>query len=280
MAEFVETEGGRIAYDVTGEGPLVVLSHGMGDRRAAYRFLVPLLVEAGFRVANVDLRGHGESSTGWSSVSRTDTARDLLAVVRHLGGGPATIVGHSFSGGAATIAAATEPELVSAIVELDTFTRAQSLNMGAYLRSRRYRNGITLLVLGGMTGNLNLWARYLNGVAFPGVRPNDHAEQIAALQAMLREPGRKDAFRKAGQSKPTDAGAQLANIKCPALVVFGTEDPDFADPRNEAEAIVAEMPSGLGTVAMVEGAGHYPHTQYPERTAELIIGFLRQHTGS
>ena len=47
MTEFADIEGGRIAYDVTGQGPLVVLSHGIGDRRQAYRFLAPRLAQAG-----------------------------------------------------------------------------------------------------------------------------------------------------------------------------------------------------------------------------------------
>ena len=82
MTEFADIEGGRIAYDVTGQGPLVVLSHGIGDRRQAYRFLAPRLAQAGYRVAVADLRGHGESSMGWKSVtdkdaiSRTDIAGD------------------------------------------------------------------------------------------------------------------------------------------------------------------------------------------------------------
>jgi pimeloyl-ACP methyl ester carboxylesterase len=128
MTEFADIDGGRIAYDVTGQGPLVVLSHGIGDRRQAYRFLAPRLAQAGYRVANADLRGHGESSMGWPSVtgkqaiSRTDVAGDLLALIRHLGG-PAVIAGQSISGGAATIAAATEPELVSGIVEINPFTQ-------------------------------------------------------------------------------------------------------------------------------------------------------------
>ena len=42
MTEFLDIPGGRIAYDVTGSGPLVVLSHGIGDRRQAYRFQVPM----------------------------------------------------------------------------------------------------------------------------------------------------------------------------------------------------------------------------------------------
>src|SRR5579875_326106 len=107
MTEFLDIEGGRIAYDATGEGPLIVLAHGIGDRRQVYRFLAPELAQAGFRVAAPDMRGHGESSMGWKSISRTDVAGDLIALIRQLGG-PAVIVGHSLAGGAATIAAATE----------------------------------------------------------------------------------------------------------------------------------------------------------------------------
>src|SRR6516164_5143813 len=151
MTEFLDIEGGRIAYDVTGTGPLVVLSHGIGDRRQAYRFLAPRLAQAGYRVASADLRGHGESSMGWKSVTGTDDAithpdiaGDLLALLRHLGG-PAVIVGHSISGGAATIAAVQEPDLVSAIVELNPFTKKQKLSLGGLVRIRRYRRGISLL---------------------------------------------------------------------------------------------------------------------------------------
>src|SRR4029077_19505293 len=94
MTEFLDMAGARIAYDVTGEGPLIVLSHGIGDRRQAFRFLIPELVRSGFRVGAADIRGHGESSIGdWKSISRTDVAGDLVALIRHLGG-PAVIVGH------------------------------------------------------------------------------------------------------------------------------------------------------------------------------------------
>ena len=62
---------------MTGSGPLVVLSRGIGDRRQAYRFLAPKLAQVGYRVANADLRGHGDSSMGWASITRTDVAGDL-----------------------------------------------------------------------------------------------------------------------------------------------------------------------------------------------------------
>ena len=98
MAEFLDVPGGRIAYDVTGSGPLVVVSHGIGDRRQAYRFPGPMLAQAGYRVASADLRGHGNSSMGWASITRTDVAGDLAALIGQLSG-PAVIAGHSISGG-------------------------------------------------------------------------------------------------------------------------------------------------------------------------------------
>ncbi len=274
MTEFVDVPGGQIAYDVTGQGPLVVLSHGIGDRRQAYRFLAPKLAAAGYRVANADVRGHGDSSMGWASISRTDIAGDLLALIRHLGG-PAVIVGHSISGGAATIAAAKEPGLVRAIVEINPFTRVQKLNVGGYLRIRRYRRGLTLLLGTQMLHSLGLWMRYLD-VAYPA-KPADYAEYMAALRAKLQEPGRMAEFMKTGKSTPADAEAQLPNVTCPALIIMGSEDPDFADPRAEGDAIAAAIPAGLATVAMVDGAGHYPHAQSPDAVAAVVIPFLKEH---
>ena len=123
--------------------------------------------------------------------------------------------------------------------------------------------------------SLGLWLHYLN-LAYPA-RSADYAGYMAALAAKLREPGRMAEFMKTGKSTPADAAAQLPNVAVPALVIMGTLDPDFADPRAEGDAIVAAMPSGLGTVAMVDGAGHYPHAQSPEEVAALVIGFLKEH---
>ena len=274
MIEFLDIEGGRIAYDVTGDGPLIVLSHGIGDRRQAFRFLVPELVRTGFRVAAADMRGHGESSIGdWKSISRTDVAGDLVALIRHLGGGPAVIVGHSLSGGAATIAAATAPDLVSGVVEIGPFTRKVQYSLGGLLRIRRYRRGTLLLAGVLLLRSLKVWMSYLD-LAYPE-KPADYAAYMAALRAKLSEPGRMAEFLKTLKTSPADAGAALPRISCPALVIMGTEDPDWADPRAEAEGIVAAMPAGLGAVAMIKRGGHYPHAQCPDEVAALILAFLR-----
>ncbi|MFI5960233.1 alpha/beta fold hydrolase [Cryptosporangium sp. NPDC051539] len=275
MTEFLNVDGGTIAYEVAGSGPLVVLAHGMGDSRESYRFVTPQLVAAGYRVAAVDLRGCGESSAVWPSYSRTDIAGDLVAVIRHLGG-TAVLVGQSISGGSATIAAATAPELITGIVEIAPFTRKLSIRLGDF-RHRDYRRGAFRLLGTGLLGSVKLWRSYRDS-AFPGVRPVDWAADVERVDAMMREPGRMKAMQKMGRSAPTDAAAQLANVRCPALIIEGTRDPDWVDPRAEGEAIVAEMPAGLARLELIEGAGHYPHTQYPDQTAALILTFLKEQS--
>jgi pimeloyl-ACP methyl ester carboxylesterase len=272
MTEFLELDGGRLAYDVIGAGPLIVLAHGMGDNRAAYREVATSLATAGYRVASVDMRGHGESSTGWASYTRTDSAADLLAVVRHLGG-PAVLVGHSFTGGSVTIAAAQEPESVSAIVQISPFTRAQKVDFGGLFSHARYRKGMALLMGAGMLRSVGLWKRYLDH-AYPGAKPAGFVEHLAALDADLRRPGRMAVVSRMGMSAPTDAGARLGDIRCPGLVVEGSLDPDWTDPRAEGEGIVAAMPSGLGRVEVIEGAGHYPHVQFPAEVVAAVLAFL------
>ena len=275
QTEYVNHDGGRIAYDVIGDGPLVVLSHGTADTRSTYRFLAPLIADSGYRVASVDLRGHGESSTGWHSYSHADTAGDLIQVIRKLGG-PAVIVGQSFSGGATTIAAATHPDLVSAIVEIDPFTRPPKFSIAALLsNNHNYRRGALLLTRFALTGSVKAWSKYLD-MAYPGRKPADWDIYLRALQANLREPGRIKAAQKMFRSSATQkvAGARLADVRCPALLVMGRNDSDFPNPEAEAKAIVGLLPAGLDRYEMIDDAGHYPHAQYPQQVARAILPFL------
>jgi len=248
-----------------------VLAHGMGDSREAYRFLTPALVEGGYRVAAVDLRGCGESSAQWTSYTRTDIATDLVALVRHLGG-PAVLVGHSIAGGAVTIAAATAPELVTAAVELAPFTRKQAMRLGD-LRVASFRRGMRYLLAATLLGSSVQWTKYLD-VAYPGPKPADWDTRMSEITTMLSEPGRMKALQAMGKTTPVDAGQQLGNVRCPVLVVQGSADPDWAAPQAEGEAIVADLPTGLGRLEMVDRAGHYPHVQFPTQVATAMLTFL------
>jgi pimeloyl-ACP methyl ester carboxylesterase len=271
MIQYLTIAGNRLAYEVSGQGPLVVLAHGIGDSRHSYRFLVPDLVAAGYRIANVDIRGCGDSSLGWDGYSRTDIAGDLVAVVRHLGG-PAVIIGHSISGGAATIAAATAPDLISGIIELAPFTRAQSFDLGGLLRVKRFRSGYTKLARVIMTGKVETWKKYLE-VAVPS-KPADWNGELSRIDRKLREPGRMKALQAMCKSSPADAGQQLPKVICPVLIIEGSADPDWANPRAEGEKILADLPKGLGDLAVIDGAGHYPHVETPGQVLELALPFL------
>jgi pimeloyl-ACP methyl ester carboxylesterase len=271
MTEYLTIGENTIAYELTGDGPLVVLAHGIGDSRHSYRFFAPALAAAGYRVANVDIRGCGDSSLGWDSYSRTDIASDLVAVVRHLGG-PAVIVGQSISGGAATIAAATAPDLVTGLIELAPFTRAVSYPVGGLLRVGRYRRGVLLLGQALLTGSVKSWMKYLD-LAYPS-KPADWAVESGRIEATLREAGRMKVLQAMCKSKPTDAGAQLTHVRCPVLVVEGSLDPDWADSRAEGEKIISDLPTGLGELTVLDGVGHYPHAQAPDELLALASPFL------
>jgi pimeloyl-ACP methyl ester carboxylesterase len=271
MLEYLDIAGNTIAYDLTGQGPLVVLAHGLGDSRHSYRFLAPDLVAAGYRVANVDIRGCGDSSLGWDGYSRTDIAGDLVALISHLGG-PAVIIGQSISGGAATIAAATAPDVVTGVIELAPFTRAQAFDLGGLLRVKRFRTGYTQMAQVIVRGRVANWTKYLD-VAVP-VKPADWDGELARIEAKLSEPGRMKVLQAMCKTSPADAGAQLANLTCPVLILEGSLDPDWADPRAEGERIIADLPTGLGELVVVDGAGHYPHVQTPDQVLELAVPFL------
>ena len=175
---------------------------------------------------------------------------------------------------AATIAAATNPDLVSGIVEIDPFTRAPKVSVAALLRNaHNYGRGALLLGRFVFTGSVKAWSKYLD-VAYPGRKPADWDTWLAALQAKLTEPGRMKAAQKMARSNAVDAAAQLANVRCPALVVMGRDDSDFPDPEAEAAAIVGLLPTGLGRYAMIDNAGHYPHAQYPQQVADALLPFL------
>jgi pimeloyl-ACP methyl ester carboxylesterase len=235
--------------------------------------LAPLLAEAVYRVAAADMRGHGDSSMGWTSISRADVAGDLVALIRHLGG-PAVIIGQSLSGGAATIAAAVAPELVDAIVELGPFTRVPKTDLGAMVRIGRYRRAA--LLMGGTRSfhSLWMWLRYLDLACVH--KPTDWEVYTAALRAKLSEPGRMNEFMKTMKTNGADAEAQLPNVRRPALIIMGTADPDFPDPRAEGEAIVAAFPAGVGTLKVIDGAGHYLQAECPNEVASLVISFVAE----
>src|SRR5580698_434772 len=103
ITRMLDREDGRIAYDVQGAGPLVICAPGMGDIRQTFRYLVPALLDAGYRVATFALRGHGESDTTFAAFDDEAEASDIIALAEHLGS-PAGVIGNSMGSAAGVIA--------------------------------------------------------------------------------------------------------------------------------------------------------------------------------
>jgi pimeloyl-ACP methyl ester carboxylesterase len=258
--DYLSRPGGRIGFDVAGDGQLVVLVPGMGDLRAGYRFLAPALRHANYRVACTDLRGHGDSDTTFSSYGDTETAEDILALIAELGG-PAVVVGNSMGAGAAVLAAALSPDSIDGLVLIGPFVRNGDISAVQRIMLRVAMAG---------PWAVSAWKSYMPKL-YAGRRPDDFGEYRDKVVASLRRPGYAKAFSLTTHTDHTPAQARLGEVSVPTLVLMGEKDPDFPNPKAEADWIANAL---TGTVVMVPEAGHYPQSQRPEVTAAAVVSFL------
>ncbi|MGJ9406961.1 alpha/beta fold hydrolase [Nesterenkonia aurantiaca] len=263
--QFLQRPEGKLAYDVEGTGPLLVLVPGMGELRASYRFLAPGLVQAGYTVVTTDLRGHGESDPSFSAYGDLETASDLSALIDSLGG-PAVIIGNSLAAGAGVILAADHPQQVDGLVLLGPFVRNPPAGR------------ISMAIFRAMTAPFwvaSMWKSYMPTL-YSGKKPVDFTDYRNTVIASLRRPAYARAFSlTTRQTDHAPAEARLLEVSAPVLVVMGERDPDFKDPAAEAHWIGETLKAD---VVMVPQAGHYPQSQQPELTERAIIRFL-EHMG-
>jgi pimeloyl-ACP methyl ester carboxylesterase len=264
QTQFLERPNGKIAYDDQGHGPLVICAPSMGDVRGEYRFLVPLITAAGLRAVSIDVRGHGESSTGWPDYSVGAVGSDLLALIDRLDAGPAVIVGTSMSGGAGVWAAAEAQQRVSGLVLIDAFVRSESNKALSLLMSLMFAR----------PWGPAAWLMYYSSL-YPTRKPPDFAAYRTALRKNLAEPGRLEALQRMLAASKAASEERLPSVKTPALVMMGSKDPDFKDPAAEAQWIAQRL---HGQIEMVKDAGHYPHAEMPEQAGEVILAFIREVT--
>jgi len=268
VASYLNRGEGRIAYDVQGEGPLVVCLHGMGDLRSLYRFLTPALVEAGYRVATMDLRGHGESDDGFPAYDDVAAGQDALALVGNLDFGPALLVGNSMGGGAAVWAAAEEPAKVAGLALIGPFVRNPKPNP---LMALAYR--LLLVKPWGPAA----WEAYYRR-SYPGRPPADLAEYQQRIRQSMRHGDHWRSFVKTTRTSHAPVEVRLDEVQAPVLVVMGEKDQDWPDPVAEARFIAEALNAD---VLLVPDAGHYPVAEYPELVNPAVIEFAdRVHARS
>jgi pimeloyl-ACP methyl ester carboxylesterase len=114
-SEIVAYDNVRIEVIAEGAGPLVVLLPSRGRGAGDFDAVAAGIAKAGFRVLQPQPRGAGRSSGPMNDQSLHDFARDIAAVIRHEGGGPAIIVGHAFGNWVARMTAVDHPQLVRGV---------------------------------------------------------------------------------------------------------------------------------------------------------------------
>jgi len=244
---------------------------GLGDVKEEYRFLAPTLFAAGYRVVTMDIRGHGNSTVGWPDYTSAALGSDIVALVRHLDAGRATVIGTSMGAGAAAWAAAEAPAEIDRLVLVGPFVRNVPI---AWWKNALLQTVVRTAFVG--PWGPAAWGMYYASL-YPTARPPDFDAYKAALVANLKEPGRMAAVQAMLAADKADVEARLGEVRAPTLVVMGAKDPDFDDPAAEAETIARLLNGG---VRMIDSAGHYPHAELPDVTAPAIAAFLAARVGA
>jgi pimeloyl-ACP methyl ester carboxylesterase len=257
---FLQREGGQLAYEDRGRGPLALCLPAPGDLRAEYRFLAPLLVAAGFRVVTMDLRGHGDSSTNWSDYSVARVGEDITALLRQLDAGPALIIGTSITAGAAVCAAADAPTLVRGLVLIGPLVQDSYPGWQRHL--------LVTPLLASFWGPA-LWVRYYRTL-YATSAPHDLELYLAQLAAKLREPRRMAAARRMTTASRRASELRMCRVVAPALILVGSNDPEYEDPVTAAWSLADSLGAD---VALAEGIGHHPQCEAPAWTADEILAF-------
>ena len=246
---------GGLAWDMTGDGPVVVLISGSNLDRRLWDDVLGPLAEA-HRVIRYDLRAHGKSADVNGPFSNLD---DLAEVMDVAGIRRATLVGLSAGSTVALDFALTHPERVDRLVLASPWPSGmQPTERPAYLQPL-----IEKLRAGDLTGAAELLA----GTSVFSAPPEraDLARQMVIDNARLF---RQDPSQARAMSPP--AIARLAEVAVPTLVMVGTDD--GVDIHRAADTLARTIP-GAGRVD-VPGAGHLIPLWAPGPFLSAVLDFL------
>ncbi|MFF3321484.1 alpha/beta fold hydrolase [Streptomyces sp. NPDC002889] len=259
-----------LSYDVTGEGPAVVLLHSSVCDRRMWDAQWQALADAGHRVVRCDFRGFGETPV--ADRPYTD-AEDVLDLMDSLGIERAALVGSSFGGRVALLAAARRPERVTALALLCAGLPGQEQSDELAAFDQRETE---LFEAGDLAGaaawNVTTW---LGPDADGATREAVHAMQLHAFEV---QSAAEEAVRDEGASLVL-SGTRItelpdfSRIKAPCLAVSGAHDlPDF---RRIAARVPALVPGARHRE--LPWAGHLPGLERPAEITALLLDFLTEH---
>lgn len=279
---FANANGARIAWQQMGQGPDLVLVHGLAASRAFW-FPIAARLASTHRVWMFDLRGHGYSQRTESGYSSAQMGRDLLGLMDALDLACADVAGHSYGGGAALEAATLQPARFRRLALLDV--RVQALQPQMRLQDM---------------GPLSVYeSRMLDGCGGPEVMAEETqigfrfleegARQIARGMASEAGPGEFVPFGNgAGASRtaarwlelldttrardeivlPGADPATLGQLRIPTLLVYGERSRCWPSAR----ALAHRLPHAMSVT--LPDAGHFFPVTAPDFTFSQLRDFF------
>jgi pimeloyl-ACP methyl ester carboxylesterase len=267
--------GREVGYRLEGQGPLIVLVHGMAGSRATWDLVVPALAER-FAVLALDLPGHGSSAKpidgDYSLGSFASIVRDLIVTLGH---DRATIVGQSLGGGVAMQFAYQFPSRCERLVLVGSGGLGREVS--PLLRALAFP-GVEFLYPVLFASMLrNAGRTVLGGLRKIGLRPSAYVNQIWLSYESLTEPETRAAFARTLRSVVDVTGQRVSAHdrlplaeEIPTLIVWGANDAII--PSHHAAAAHATLPSSR--VEIFEGVGHFPHCEDPDRFVRVLTDFI------
>ncbi len=253
MATVTTSDGVDIAYEVTGDGPLLVLVHGLTESHHAWDPLVPDLA-TDHTVLAVDLRGHGESAAA-APYDPANLAGDVAAAVDAAGLADPVVIGHSMGGVVVTAYASLHP--CRGVINVD-----QSIALGDF---QAMVKSVEPMLRG--DGFDDFIAALFDGL--DGALSDD---EVARLRA-LRRPDQEVVLGMWGpviEMSPAElAGlvrAMTTDVRVPYLALHGT-DPG----REYGHWLETEIPTS--TLEVWDESGHYPHLVHAQRFLDRVRTF-------
>jgi pimeloyl-ACP methyl ester carboxylesterase len=271
--QVVSIHGHEVSYRDVGEGPVLLLLHGIAGSSRAWRDVMPALA-GDFRLIAPDLLGHGESAKplgDYSLGAYASGMRDFLGV---LGVERATLVGQSFGGGVAMQLAYQHPEVCERLVLVDSgglgrevspLLRAATLPLAEYV--------LPVIFPAFVKERGDSVSRFL---LRRGIRSGRAAEMWLAYRSLTESDNRK-AFVRTMRSVIDPGGQTVSALDrlylaaaVPTLIVWGEDDPII--PVSHAHT-AHEVIDG-SRLEILPGVGHFPHVEAPERFVEVLRDFI------
>ncbi|WP_406306466.1 alpha/beta hydrolase [Streptomyces sp. NBC_00885] len=266
--------GYRRAYRIAGEGPALLLIHGIGDSSATWVDLMPGLARR-YTVIAPDLLGHGASEkprADYSVAAYANGMRDLLGV---LGIDSATLVGHSFGGGVAMQFAYQFPERTERLVLVGAGGVGRLVN--PVLRAVSLPGADLLLSMLSLPGMRTVTGLFTGLIRRLDTDLGQDAPELLNLVDALPDATSRSAFIRTLRAVVDWRGQVVTMLdRCyltegmPTMLLWGSRD--SVVPVEHAYGAHAAMPGSR--LEIFEGAGHFPHHVDPTRFLALVEDFV------